>query len=46
MRISFLAEAFDEGINIRGDAVAPMGTKGDDRASKNDGDWGAGDLVA
>jgi hypothetical protein len=38
MRVVFLAEAFEEGINVSGDAVAPMGTKGDDRASKDDGD--------
>jgi hypothetical protein len=40
MRVVFFAEAFDEGINVRGDTVAPMRTKGDDRAGKNDGDSG------
>jgi len=39
MRAVFLAEAFDQGINIRGDTVVPMRTKGDDRASKNDDNW-------
>jgi hypothetical protein len=38
MRVVFLAEAFDQGINVRGYAVAPMRTEGDDRASKNDSD--------
>jgi hypothetical protein len=39
MRVVFLAEALDQGINIKGDTVTPSRTKGDDRASKNDDDW-------
>jgi hypothetical protein len=38
MRELFLAEAFDQGINGKGDILAPMRTKGDGRASNNDGD--------
>ena len=39
MQVVFLAEAFDQGTNVRGDIIAPMRTEGDDRASKDDGDW-------
>ena len=37
--MAFLAEAFDQRIDIRGDRVTPRRTKGDDRASKDDDDW-------
>jgi hypothetical protein len=39
MRVAFLAEAFDQWIDVKGDTVTPTMTKGDDRAGKNDDDW-------
>jgi hypothetical protein len=39
MRVVFFAEAFNQGTSAIGDIVAPIRTKGDGRANKNDGDW-------
>jgi hypothetical protein len=39
MRVAFLAEAFEQRIEVKGDTVTPRRTKGDDRANKNDDDW-------
>lgn len=37
--MAFLAEAFDQRIDVKGDTVTPRRSEGDDGASKNDDDW-------